>query len=369
MAQFRYIYTNFWEAPKVSETFTPEDKLFFLYLLTNSHTTQIGIYRITPKFIAFELGYSIEAVNSLLARFEEHHKLIKYNASTRELAIKSWGKFNLNKGGKPIEDCIHKEFTAVEDKSLLSYVMDSIKSPRIKQLFIEELHRNNLLENKESFSDDTAHDTSCGSSTISGQKENKKENKEENKDIYTEPDTQNAIDPSVDNVDCVDTAQELDEDSREDIQTASEKVPYEAIVNLYNKICKSLPKVKTITEKRKATLRARYKTFKDIKDFHELFSKAEASNFVSGRNGKWTTCNFDWLIIESNMVKVLEGTYDSKKNSGYKKTTFNDYDQRQYDYDDMEAKALAASDRASELAAENLANDPFDERYAKLMGH
>jgi hypothetical protein len=354
MAQYRFIYTNFWEAPKVSETFTPEDKLFFLYLLTNSHTTQIGVYRITPKFIAFELGYSIESINSLLSRFEEHHKIIKYNTSTRELAIKSWGKFNLNKGGKPVEDCINKEFTKVEDKSLLSYVMDSIKSPKIKQLFITELQRNNLLENKEHSNNDTGHDTSCGSSTIGGQKENKKENENKNKkekeDINTEADSKDTSENPVDNVDNSSNYTEIDSEEEEPI---SKTVHYAAIANLYNKTCRSLPQVKTMTEKRKATLKVRCKTFKDIKSFQELFSKAEASEFLSGRNGKWTSCNFDWLINESNMVKVLEGTYDTKKNTEYKKTTFNNYDQRDYDYDALEDKLLGASESTVVLDEES----------------
>ena len=44
---------------------------------------------------------------------------------------------------------------------------------------------------------------------------------------------------------------------------------------------------------------------------------AEDSDFLSGRNGKWTSCNFDWLINENNMVKVLEGNYKNKgKKSG-----------------------------------------------------
>ncbi|MDD3224744.1 MAG: hypothetical protein PHX70_08640 [Clostridium sp.] len=125
-------------------------------LLTNSHTTQIGIYKTTPKFMAFELGYSIEAVNSLLSRFEEHHKLIIYITDTHELALKEWGKINLNKGGTPIECCIKSEFSKVEDKSLLTYVMDSIKNSSVKQLFINELEK--YAENK-TVNDDTYYDT------------------------------------------------------------------------------------------------------------------------------------------------------------------------------------------------------------------
>lgn len=49
MARFRMVHTEFWDDPKVVEEMTPEDKYFFLYLLTNSNTTQIGIYQITKN--------------------------------------------------------------------------------------------------------------------------------------------------------------------------------------------------------------------------------------------------------------------------------------------------------------------------------
>lgn len=52
--------------------------------------------------MAFDLGYSMESVNSLLDRFENHHKLVKYNPETRELAIINWGKYNLNRGGNQL---------------------------------------------------------------------------------------------------------------------------------------------------------------------------------------------------------------------------------------------------------------------------
>ena len=109
MALFRHVRTEFWRDAKVLEEMTPEDKLFFLYILTNGNTTQIGIYKIPKKQIAFELGYSVESINTLIDRFENHYKIIRYNPETRELAIKMWGKYNLVKGGKPIIDCVKKE--------------------------------------------------------------------------------------------------------------------------------------------------------------------------------------------------------------------------------------------------------------------
>jgi len=58
-------------------------------LLTNESTTQIGIYQITKKQIAFDMGYSMESAGALHQRFRDHHKIIKYNEETREIAIKN----------------------------------------------------------------------------------------------------------------------------------------------------------------------------------------------------------------------------------------------------------------------------------------
>ncbi|WP_374110685.1 DnaD domain protein [Neobacillus cucumis] len=135
MAKYRIVRTDFWQNPIVSEEMTPEDKYFYLYLLTNPNTTQIGIYKITKKQMAFDLGYSIESVNSLMERFTLHHKLIRYNPVSRELAIKNWGKDNLHKGGKPVMDCIYSELKEVEDPSLIQYVAEAIRKQDIRSLY------------------------------------------------------------------------------------------------------------------------------------------------------------------------------------------------------------------------------------------
>ncbi|PLS01965.1 DNA replication protein DnaD [Neobacillus cucumis] len=129
------IRTDFWQDPIVSEEMSVEDKYFYLYLLTNQNTTQIGIYKITKKQMAFDLGYSIETVHSLMDRFIRHHKLIRYNPETREIAIKNWGLYNLNKGGKPVMDCIDAELKEVQDRSLIPYVAESIHKQEICSRF------------------------------------------------------------------------------------------------------------------------------------------------------------------------------------------------------------------------------------------
>ncbi|EGT4599372.1 hypothetical protein DFW26_07900 [Clostridioides difficile] len=144
MAVFRQIYTSFWTDPKVQEEWTPEDKFFFILLLSNPQTTQIGVYQVTKKQLAFWMGYSEESIRALMDRFINHHKCIKYNPDTREIAIKNWGKYNLTKGGKPIVDLLNKELKEVKDIELIKYVIPSIEKSDIRKIFEDyyEMARN-----------------------------------------------------------------------------------------------------------------------------------------------------------------------------------------------------------------------------------
>jgi DnaD/phage-associated family protein len=159
MAKYRMVRVDFWKNPIALEEMTPEDKYFYLYLLTNTNTTQIGIYRITKKQMAFDLGYSIESVQSLMERFIQHHKLIRYNPETRELAIKNWGKYNLHKAGKPVMDCVKTELKDVEDTSLISYVSEAIKKEEIRSLYESFCKQDVEVEISHQADDDTYPDT------------------------------------------------------------------------------------------------------------------------------------------------------------------------------------------------------------------
>lgn len=183
MSTFRKIYTKFWKDGKVIEELTPEDKFFFIYLLTNPSTTQIGIYQITKKQMSFELGYSIETINSLMDRFENYHKLIKYNTSTREIGIKNWGRYNLDRGGKPMMDCIKKELGMVCDMSLINYVSENIKREDIKNVFKSYLideNIDNLCKDNKVY--DTYNDSYNDTLSRCGQVKEKEEVKDKVKD-------------------------------------------------------------------------------------------------------------------------------------------------------------------------------------------
>ena len=122
----RIVDTSFWTDGKVDE-FSPEDKYFMLYLLTNPFSTQLGIYEISIKQVAFQLGYSMDAVNVLIERFETKYGIIAYSPDTKEIAIKNFLRHSIIKGGAPVRDCLIKEIKRVKDKSLIAQVFAHIK--------------------------------------------------------------------------------------------------------------------------------------------------------------------------------------------------------------------------------------------------
>ena len=154
----RIVDTNFWNDDKVVDLFSPEDKLFMLYLMTNPHTTQLGIYPINKKNMAFELGYSVDTVNVLLERFENKYNIIKYSNETNEIAIKNYLKYSIMKGGKPVEDLLNKEISQVKDKSLITYIFSNIKDYTNLNETVNKIINININDNDVSYHD-TYHDT------------------------------------------------------------------------------------------------------------------------------------------------------------------------------------------------------------------
>ena len=122
----RVVDTAFWTDGKVDE-FSPEDKYFMLYLLTNPFSTQLGIYEISIKQAAFQMGYSVEAVKVLIDRFQSKYKIILYSESTNEIAIKNFLRHSIIKGGAPVRDCLVKEIRKVKNRALLASVFAHVK--------------------------------------------------------------------------------------------------------------------------------------------------------------------------------------------------------------------------------------------------
>ena len=123
MAVYRNINISFWTDTKVSDDFTPEDKYFMLYCLTNNYTNLCGCYEISIKQMSKDTGYDVETIDKLLKRFEEVHKIISYNKENKELLIKNWHKYNWTKSEK-LDKPLLKEIKNIKTLKYQQFVAD-----------------------------------------------------------------------------------------------------------------------------------------------------------------------------------------------------------------------------------------------------
>lgn len=161
----RIVDTTFWTDGKVDE-FSPEDKYFLLYLLTNPFCKQLGIYEISVKQAAFQMGYSVDAFNVLLDRFENKYKMILFSKETNEIAIKNFLRHSVMKGGKPVEDCIKQDMAKVKNRKLIDFVFSHLHNfdglnVTVKQIVNEYITTNNIDINNDIHNDN---DRTCDDS-------------------------------------------------------------------------------------------------------------------------------------------------------------------------------------------------------------
>lgn len=123
MAIFRNIQMSFWTDPKISDDFLPEDKLFYLYLLTNPHTNLCGCYEVSMKQMSDETGYTRERVEKIVKRLEETHKVVVYSKDTREILLVNWHKYNWTTSEK-LRVPLVKEIQNVKNVDFKAFLTD-----------------------------------------------------------------------------------------------------------------------------------------------------------------------------------------------------------------------------------------------------
>ncbi len=124
----RPVPTDFWIRPDVNEEYTLDDKLLYVYLITNQHFQQLGIYKLTKRMMSVELGMDLDRLNASFERLQNKFKAVKYSDKTSEVAILDYYKFGILKGGKPFESCFDNLGKKVEDLSLLKDIYMASKS-------------------------------------------------------------------------------------------------------------------------------------------------------------------------------------------------------------------------------------------------
>lgn len=91
-----------------------------------------------------------------------------------------------------------------------------------------------------------------------------------------------------------------------------ESVDYKTVVAMYNDTCVSFPRIKSLSEARKKAIKARLKTH-SMADMQQVFTNAEASEFLKGSNSRNWSATFDWMMNDRNFTKILDGNYNDRK--------------------------------------------------------
>ena len=144
----------------------------------------------------------------------------------------------------------------------------------------------------------------------------------------------------------VDSTRYLVDDAEEDIEEEKEldidkekRVDCQQIADLYNSICTSFPKLRSLSDARRKAIKARLNTY-SIEDFQTVFENAENSSFLKGSNDRNWTATFDWLIKDTNMVKVLEGNYADKGKTYGRKEKVPGWFNKPFEMGDAEENAI-----------------------------
>lgn len=140
---------------------------------------------------------------------------------------------------------------------------------------------------------------------------------------------------------------ELDNRDRVRDKTDS-KISYQLIADTFNDICKSFDRVERISDSRKEDIDAACKKF-GFEQIRTAFAKAENSKFLKGEECKGAykfKANFNWIIKEENLKKILGGNFDNEPGRTEKQSkppvsrNLNNFERREYDMDSLEEQLL-----------------------------
>lgn len=111
-------------------------------------------------------------------------------------------------------------------------------------------------------------------------------------------------------------------------KVTKDTINYTEVVNMYNEICISLPSVRLpLSDKRKKSIKARLNKY-SLDDIKLAFEKTQDSDFLKGCNNRNWTANFDWVMNDTNIAKILDGNYDNRKeNNNANKRNFSQNDE------------------------------------------
>jgi len=123
----RPVPTNYWLRPDISNKYTLDDKLLYIYLITNVHFQQHAIYMLPRNIMVAELGMEKERFDIAFDRLQNVFKVIDYSDDTNEIVVLDYFDYGILKGGKPLKDCFSHLGKKIHNMKLLKALYDRSK--------------------------------------------------------------------------------------------------------------------------------------------------------------------------------------------------------------------------------------------------
>lgn len=188
MEVFTRVERGYWQDEFILEL-TPEQKFFYLYLMTNNKVNTLGAYVFPMTMSTLELGYNGETVKKLLDHFVEAGKIM-YDESTKEVFLLNWPKRNWNKKTATLR-ALKKDFNALKSPVLretVALLFNAFSSEKAQE-------QSGTIGNNEEQKGTSGNNGDI----LAGRKENRekrienREKKKENEDVGTEFDAATAF--------------------------------------------------------------------------------------------------------------------------------------------------------------------------------
>ena len=266
---YRKIHSKFWTDPGVGKL-DPLEKLVFLYLLTSVYAHMSGLFQLRPEHVAIDTGISPEDVGDIIARLQELG-FIEFDAEEKTVLVKKMAFYQIENPKSLKSAYGHIEmFGNNKLAKSAAALLDQVAEKRGWRL-VENGALESAAAGRGKKSQRGNHQAGCGG-------------------------------------------------VGKDEGPASD-VPVEKVLDMYHKLCPSLPKVQFLSKARKKAIGQAWEylereEYDPTEALEYVFSMAEASDFLTGRqDGKWCA-NFDWLLQPKNLMKVFEGAYNGTTSGG-----------------------------------------------------
>jgi hypothetical protein len=274
-----------------------EAQVVGLYLMTSPHANMLGLYYAPMLYIAHETGLGIEGASKGLQSCIEAG-FCQYDEASEMVWVMEMASYQIAESLVATDKrCVgvQNEYNGLPDNPFLAAFFDKFRDA------FHMAKRRPPVEFKPSLIE--------APSKPLGSQEQEQEQEQEHK---SSPNGDVAIG---------------DADSSHADKLPN--CPQQKIIDLYAKHLPTLPFPRAWGGERQKSMRTRWRwvltaTKRDgsryatdeesaLAWFDRFFGFVASSDFLTGRNGKWTSCDLGWLMKADNFAKVIQGNYENKE--------------------------------------------------------